>query len=124
MSSQKTADFIALPTTQGSRLIDFEKAEVRPGFVPDTWFLIVSGVAPCANMEVSLVPLAYVQQPEYWGIEVIGTLPGGICMTALKAYMVTLDISSVLGTRGIEVIGARRKEQIAVPPKDDGKDDR
>lgn len=117
MSNQTTADFIALPTTQSSRLIDFRDAEVRPGFVDETWFLIVSGVAPCSNMTVSLVPLVYIQQPDYWGIEVIGTLPGGICQTALKPYMVTLDISHTLGKLGIEVIGARRTEKIDVPPR-------
>lgn len=115
MSDQKTtADFIALPASQSSRLIDFEKAEVHPGFVPDTWFLVVSGVAPCSNMTVSLSPLVYIQQPDYWGIEVIGTLPGGICMTATKAYMVTLDISDTLGRHGVEVIGATRHEKIDV----------
>jgi hypothetical protein len=124
MSNPQTAEIIALPTTQGPRLLDFENAEVRPGFINDTWFLIVSGVAPCANMEVSLVPLVYVSQPEYWGIEVIGTLPSGICLRAVKPYMVTLDISNVLGTRGIEVMGARRSEQIEVPPRGDGRYDR
>jgi len=114
MSNQTTADFIALPTSQSSRLIDFRDAEVRPGFVDNTWFLIVSGEAPCSNMTVSLVPLVYIQQPDYWGIEVIGTLPGGICQTAVKPYMVTLDITSTLGKYGIEVIGARRSEKIRV----------
>ncbi len=118
MADQTLTDFIALPTTQSSRLIDFRSAEVRPGFVPDTWFLIVSGVAPCSNMTVSLVPLIYIQQPDYWGIEVIGTLPSGICVTAIKPYMVTLDISHTLGKAGIEVIGAHRNEKIPVPPKD------
>jgi len=35
-------------------------------------------------MGVSLVPLIYVKQPEYWGIEVIGTLPGGICLSTAE----------------------------------------
>lgn len=115
MSNPTTADdFIKLPASQSSRLIDFRKAEVHPGFVPDTWFLVVSGVAPCSNMEVSLMPLVYIQQPDYWGIEVIGSLPAGICLPAVKAYMVTLDITNTLGKLGIEVIGARRSEKIDV----------
>lgn len=114
MAEKTLADIVALPTGTGSRIIDFEKAEVRPGFVSGTWFLIVSGVAPCSNMTVSLQPLIYIRQPEYWGIEVVGTLPGGICMTALKDYVAVLEITNVLGTEGIEVIGATRTEKIEV----------
>lgn len=124
MSNQTTTDFISLPTANSSRLIDFRDADVRPGIVANTWFLVVSGEAPCANMEVSLVPLVYVQQPDYWGIEVTGTLPGGICLTAMKPYMVTLDITHVLGTIGIEVIGAQRTERIDVPPRKRDRDER
>lgn len=117
MAEKTLADVVALPSGNATRIIDFEKAEVRPGFVSGTWFLIVSGVAPCSNMTVSLQPLIYVRQPEYWGIEVVGTLPGGICMTALKDYVVALEITSVLGTEGIEVIGASRTEKIPVGGK-------
>jgi hypothetical protein len=117
MAEKTLADIVALPTGTSSRIIDFEKAEVRPGFRPDTYFLIVSGLAPCANMEVSLNPLIYIRQPEYWGIEVVGTLRGGICLPATKDYLVTLDISNVLGTEGIEVVGASRSEQIPVGGK-------
>ena len=42
---------------QSYRLIDFETAEVRPGFVPNTFFLIVTGTVPCANMRVELGPV-------------------------------------------------------------------
>lgn len=116
--AEKTLDeVVALPSGSSSRIIDFTKAEVRPGIMPHTWFLIVSGVAPCRNMTVSLQPLIYVRQPEYWGIEVVGTLPSGICLPATKDYLVTLDISSILGTEGIEVIGATRSEKIPVGGK-------
>ncbi|HET7231815.1 MAG TPA: hypothetical protein VFJ16_17520 [Longimicrobium sp.] len=114
---QTLSDFIALPATQGTRLIDFVFAEVRPGFVRDTWFLVVGGVAPCSNMEVSLVPLVYIQQPDYWGIEVIGTLPAGICTPAMKPFLKTLDITHTLGKIGVEVIGARRHKKIDVHRK-------
>jgi hypothetical protein len=36
-------------------------------------------------MQVSLIPRIYVVQPEYWEIEVVGSLPG-IGLPALKAY--------------------------------------
>ena len=70
--------FEALPKPSSCRLIDFEKAEVRPGIVSGTYILIVNGIKPYLNMQVNLVPLVYVRQPEYWGIEVTGCLPGGI----------------------------------------------
>ena len=66
----------ARPPTRACRLLDFDKVEVRPGVVPRTFILIVSGTKPYANMTVDLRPLTYVQQPEYWGIEVVGCLPG------------------------------------------------
>ena len=65
---------------QSYRLVDFETAEVRPGFVPNTFFLIVSGTVPCANMRVELIPVVYIKRPDYWEIEVVAFLPGPICL--------------------------------------------
>lgn len=107
--------FIRAPQSESCRRIDFEKAEVRPGFVNDTYILIVSGTAPCLNMEVHLFPLIYIDCPEYWGIEVVGCLPGGVCLDAIKPYTVTLPLSHVTGSRGIEVIGATKTERFEVP---------
>ncbi|GGO66928.1 hypothetical protein [Nonomuraea cavernae] len=65
-------------------------------------------------MKVRLSPLVYVQRPEYWGIEVIGMLPG-IGLPALAPYTESLPLDSVLGTKGIEVIGAATRETFDVP---------
>lgn len=110
----KIADFLKAPTPTSVRLIDFTKAEVRPGIVNDTWILIVSGTKPYVNMTVELSPLIYVKQPEFWGIEVIGSLPG-IGLPATAPYTVSLPLTTI-GTKGIEVIGARKKKKIFVPP--------
>jgi hypothetical protein len=111
----KTAAFLKTPTPSSVRLINFTKAEVRPGFLPKTWILIVSGTKPYVNMTVRLSPLIYVKRPEFWGIEVIGSLPGiGLPMTA--PYTVSLPLDHTLGTKGIEVIGATRRKRIVVPP--------
>lgn len=110
----KIADFLKAPTPTSVRLIDFTKAEVRPGIVNDTWILIVSGTKPYVNMTVELSPLIYVKQPEFWGIEVIGSLPG-IGLPATAPYTVSLPLTTI-GTKGIEVIGARKKKKILVPP--------
>ena len=115
----KTAAFLKTPTPTSVRLINFTRAEVRPGFLPNTWILIVSGTKPYANMTVRLSPLIYIRRPEYWGIEVIGSLPGiGIPMTA--PYTVSLPLDHTLGTKGIEVIGASRRQRIPVPPGSKG----
>lgn len=103
--------FTSQPASQSYRLIDFEEVDVRPGIVPETYFLTVSGTAPCYNMEVSLSPLVYIRCPEYWGIEVVGHLPTGICLTAEKPYSVTIPLTGITGSEGIEVIGASKREE-------------
>ncbi len=110
-------EFEALPQPSSCRLINFDKAEVRPGIVSGTYFLIVRGTKPYLNMEVNLVPLVYVRQPEYWGIEVTGCLPGEIGLPATEPYTAILSLTGTIGTKGIEVIGATCSEKILVPPK-------
>jgi hypothetical protein len=107
-------EFAKNPASESCRRIDFEKAEVHPGIIPDTWFLTVSGTKPCLNMQVSLVPLIYIRCPEYWGIEVIGCLSHGVCLTALGPYSVTIPLAGITGSKGVEVFGARKQQQIAV----------
>ena len=110
----KTAVFLKAPTASSVRLINFTRAEVRPGFVPNTWILIVFGTKPYLNMTVELSPLVYIRRPEYWGIEVVGSLPG-IGLPTTAPYTVALPLDGILGTKGIEVIGASRKQKINVP---------
>ena len=109
-----TEELVALKTASSVRLINFERAEVRPGFLPGSFILIVSGQAPCLNMTVALSPLIYVRCPEYWGIEVTGTLPAGFCLPALKPFVATIDLAGITGSRGIEVIGAGHSETFEV----------
>ena len=106
--------FLNAPTASSVRLINFTKAEVVGGFLPNTYILIVSGIKPYLNMTVELSPLVYIRRPEYWGIEVVGSLPG-IGLPTTAPYTVALPLG-VLGTKGIEVIGASRKKKINVPP--------
>jgi hypothetical protein len=109
-----TTDFSKLPAPAGVRLIDFDDARVVPGIIPDTFILVVSGTKPYLNMEVELVPLVYIRQPEYWGIEVTGTLTG-IGLPAETPYTVAIPLDGIRGTKGIEVIGANTRKQIKVP---------
>ena len=114
MDASDLKAFEALPHSTSCRLINFQHAEVRPGFVTNTFFLIVSGLKPWLNMKVELHPLIYIRQPEYWGIEVVGCL-SGIGLPVETPYHVSLDISHARGTKGIEVIGASSRKQIKVP---------
>lgn len=97
-----------------SRIIAYDHAEVVPGIIPDSFFLIVSGEAPCLNMTVALVPLIYVRCPDYWGIEVVGSLEGGFCLTAMKPFHLSIPLAGITGSKGIELIGANKSETFPV----------
>jgi hypothetical protein len=114
MDAQDLRILAALPPSTMCRLIGFDHAQVVPGFLPKTYFLIVSGKKPWASMKVELVPLIYITQPDYWGIEVVGC-QSGFGIPVEVPYSAVLDISHVLGKLGIEVIGAGKKETIKVP---------
>lgn len=113
--------FLKSPASEAVRLIAYDKAQVVPGIVPETWILIVSGEKPCVNMDVQLIPRIYIDKPDYWGIEVTGYVPGGICLTAVVPYTAELPLDGVIGKKGIEVIGANKQEEIDVPPGRYGK---
>lgn len=109
-------EFSALPQAESCRLIDFTRGEVRPGFLPDTYIVIVSGMQPYANMRVELVPLIYIRQPEYWEIEVVGCLKG-IGLPVLTPYTVSLPLDGIRGISGVEVVGANGHKRFDVPPR-------
>lgn len=104
--------FQALPVAESCRLVTFKEVEVLPPEPPGAATLVVRGTVPCFNMQVTLVPRVYVRCPEYWAIEVIGCLPDGICVTAIKEYEVSRSLAGIIGSRGIEVIGANVTERV------------
>jgi hypothetical protein len=119
MSDQQLEDYQSLPTAESCRRLDFESAELTTlESFPPQYVLTVKGTKPYLNMEVELIPLVHIRQPEFWGIEVVGRLRG-IGLPALGTYEVSLSLNGIIGTQGIEVIGATRSEQILVPPEDD-----
>jgi hypothetical protein len=120
VNEQAAQEYVSLPIPESQRLIDFEQAEVLTlESFPPQYLLAVSGTKPYLNMDVRLMPRVYIRQPEYWGIEVVGSLPGGIGLPALAPYSVSVRLNGTMGTRGIEVIGATRTETIELPPPDD-----
>lgn len=100
---------------EASQLIAFERIQIVT--LHGTSVLAVSGRKPYANMEVRLEPRVYVQQPEYWAIEVIGQLPGGIGLPVVTPYTVSLPLTGIIGTKGIEVVGADRSERRDLRPR-------
>jgi hypothetical protein len=120
VNEQQLREHQGLPQSEACRLIDFEEAEiVTLEIFPPQQVLVVSGTKPYRNMEVTLRPRTYIRQPEYWGIEVVGCLPG-LGLPALAPYTVSIRLSGFMGTEGIEVVGATRSEKIRfgdLPPK-------
>ena len=121
MNEVQAREYDDLPRAQAYRLINFERAEVRTlESFPPQYLLVVSGIKPYLNMRVNLVPLVYIRQPEYWGIEVVGHIRGGIGLTATAPYTASIPLAGITGTRGTEVIGANRSEKIDVPSRELG----
>jgi hypothetical protein len=113
MNEERVHAFQALPSPQSCRIIDFDSAQVVTlESFPPQHVLVVTGQKP-VNMEVSLSPLVYIRRPGYWGIEVVGCVPG-LGLPAVAPYTVRLDLDGTIGTCGIEVIGASRSEKIDI----------
>lgn len=101
------------------RLIDFAWAEVvTPMIYPPKPRLVVRGLKPQPDMDVSLVPLTYVSQPQYQGIQVVGTItadgPHVSQPITNIPYYAELDLQGINGSEGVEVIGDTTTERIPV----------
>jgi hypothetical protein len=119
MNAKLMEGYEVLPKAGSYRLVDFEWAEVVTlESFPPQFLLRVGGTKPYANMSVDLSPLVHTTRPEYWGIEVVGRLRGGILLPAEVPYEVSLPLSSITGTRGVEVIGATHSEKLEVPSEE------
>jgi hypothetical protein len=121
-----------LPEPPVGRLIDYDRANVVTQMIqPPRPVLVVDGEKPRPGMDVTLVPVTYIEQPEFWEIHVLGS-PGLLndpphatqlpaeppVPTQLpaesSAYSVQIDLASCTGTIGVEVVGANRTERIVV----------
>jgi hypothetical protein len=112
---QKDIDTLsARKKPEGFYLLDIEKAELRPGLIRGTFFLTVAGTKPWSTIIVKFSPLIYIQQPEYWGIQVVG-IQLGIGLPVVTPYMHTEEVTQYLGKKGVEVIGANRTITLKLP---------
>jgi hypothetical protein len=103
--------------------IAYETAKLLPrpwwqGYSPfPRYTLVVTGRTPYYNQTVKLVPHVYIQQPEYWGIEVQGCLTGGVGLPAQKPYTLRLDVGATTGSKGVEIIGSNQSQRFDIPPR-------
>jgi hypothetical protein len=107
------AAFNELPQPSSCRLIDFDDVQVIPGTILRTYFLIVKGTKPWVTMDVGLHPLPYATRPDYTAIEVVGR-QNGIGLPQAGPYSAVIEFTHLIGTRGIEVIGASVRKKIEI----------
>ena len=87
--------FADLPQSESYRLIDFDDVDVRPGFIPNTFILIVSGTKPYINMKVELAPR----------VRVNGVAPGAIAWPE-DEQLDAAERSRILATTPLARLGA------------------
>ena len=117
MNEEQLRAYQHLPKPGSLRLIDFERTEiVTLESFPPQFVLEVSGTKPYANLDVDLMPFVYVQQPLYWEIEVVGTRQG-LTVPVPAPYRVSIPLDGISGTRGVEVVGATRRQRFDVPER-------
>lgn len=100
---QETATLERTPAS--CQLVPFKKAVIVSS-VHGAPLLVVSGIAPSTRMDIFLSHREYRDKPDWWGIEVVGALPGGVCLTETRRFEAAIPISHLVGHKGIEVIGA------------------
>ncbi len=114
ISEQQRSRLDALPAPESCRLLNFDSADVLVDTPLGYAALFVHGEKPYEAMTVFLQPRIYVQQPDYWGIEIVGCLPPGPVPDVTGTYVAVFPLESPMGKKGIEVIGANGTKEIDV----------
>lgn len=112
---QKRGSFEALPYARSCRRIDFDLVELREPAEAGGRLLLVSGIKPWADLDVTLEPLVYAELPDFWGIEVVGRLTTS-GLPGLVDYCAALRLGSIRGRKGIEIVGATKLERKVLLP--------
>lgn len=93
--------------------IDFESARVVPNSRGEPE-LIVRGWVPTPCHDVSLRPVTYITEPDYWMIQVIAETDAEMCAEVVTPYEARLVLDGSIGSRGIEVVGRTERKKIDV----------
>ena len=109
-ASDTAIEFERLPLADTCRRIDFDFVTIQAMSPPHGALLVVAGIKDWLNLTVVLRPRCYQTPPAFWGIEVVGALPGHGVPGAVDFHVV-LPLQGVCGTEGIEVIGATKSER-------------
>lgn len=103
-------EFGRLPVAQTWRRVDFDRVAIEAATLDHSAVVVVGGIKHWLNLRTELVPRCYQTRPEFWGIEVVGSLPGyGI--PGFVDYNIVLPLDGIGGTQGIEIIGATKSER-------------
>lgn len=107
---------LARATPTSCRLIDFDSAKVLYDSILGYPAVIVHGTKPYEAMTEALWSMIYIQQPEYWGYEVVGCLPDDEVTARVEGpYVLVLPLpTAALGTKGVEIIGANKTQAIDI----------
>ncbi|MDA7948160.1 MAG: hypothetical protein MPJ78_11875 [Hyphomicrobiaceae bacterium] len=107
MKQQDIDDLIARKKPDGVILLEIDKAKLTPGIVNGTYFLTVWGRKPWSTIKVGFAPCIYVDQPQYWGIQVIG-VQSGIGLPVETPFEHTEEVTQTMGKKGVEAIGVNQ----------------
>ncbi|WP_444901418.1 hypothetical protein ACJJIG_18030 [Microbulbifer sp. SSSA007] len=95
------------------KLLDFTKFKVIKGHSGDYVLTVWGKNDP--DIIPSLEPRIYVVKPDYYEIEVIGVLSGGVPSKKVKKFPLSIDLKNYMGEKGIEVIGATKSVKWDLP---------
>ncbi len=104
-----TVQFNCLPTATTCRRVDFDYVAIEGGAAGQP-LVLVSGIKDWLNLHIELRPRCYPTPPDFWVIEVVGTLPGYGVRGAVD-YHVVLPLAGLWGHEGIEIVGATKTER-------------
>ena len=108
--AERYGAFASLPYARSCRRVDFDLVELREAARHGGPLLLVSGIKPWADLDVSLEPLVYVEPPEFWVIEVVGRLTAS-GLQGLVDFSTGLRLGGMRDCKGVEVVGATKSER-------------
>ncbi len=101
-------------TNKTCGLLDYDSFQVIKGFTGE-YILIVEKKDPDPLINPQLIPLIYVDKPDYWEIQVIGCRIGIVPPTTLNTWPLSLGLTNFMGKKGIELVGATRADKWDLP---------